>query len=255
MKLGLEEKRVVVTGAGSGMGRATARAFAREGATVVALGRTLSTLEATVASLPPVDGQAHRAEVCDLADEAAVEAFAARLTATLGGCDVLVNNACSHAALKKLHDIRPAHWDDFVSANLGGVFRLCRLLLPGMVERTWGRVINVGSLTSELGSSHYGEYAAVKAALVGLTRNLAVDYGRHGVTANVVQPGFVATERFEAAAPPRLREAFVQATSLKRIGKPEEVADVVVFLASERASYVTGAVVQVGGGAGLNNLW
>lgn len=255
MNLGLEGRRVVVTGAGSGIGRATAQAFAREGALVTALGRTRATLEATVASLEPVPAGAHRAEVCDLADESSVESFAARLLENPGGCDVLVNNACSHAALKKLHDIPPAHWDTFVSANLGGVFRLCRLLVPGMVERRWGRVVNVGSLTSELGSSHYAEYAAVKAALIGLTRNMAVDYGRHGVLVNAVQPGFVATERFEAAAPPKLREAFVQATSVKRIGSPGEIADVIVFLASERASYVTGAVLPVGGGAGLNNLW
>ena len=254
MKLGLTGRIAVVTGAGTGIGRAIANAFAAEGASVIGLGRHIDGLEETIEALPPPTGPAHAALVADLSQPDSLEAVCHDILAQ-GGAHILVNNACSAAALKKVHEMDPRQWDDFVTTNLGGVYHLCRLLLPAMIEQGWGRIVTIGSLTSELGSSHYPEYAAVKAGLVGLTRNLAVDYGRHGITANLVQPGFIGSERFEAAAPAKLRQAFLNATSLKRIGSPEEVASVVVFLASEQASYVTGAVVPVGGGAGLNNLW
>ncbi len=127
--------------------------------------------------------------------------------------------------------------------------------MPGMAERSWGRVVNVGSLTAWLGASHYAEYATVKAGIEGFTRVLAVEYSRHGICANVIHPGFVRTERFEKAAQPEMIKSFARATSCKRLGKPEEVAATIAFLCSELAGYITGAVIPVGGGAGLNNLW
>jgi len=255
--LELRGKRVVVTGSGSGIGRATAEAFAREGARVCVLGRTESKLESTLDHLSnPEDMQnQHRYDVVDLFDAHAVGDFVARLQEEWGGCDILVNNACSLARLKCVHEMDVAHWDEFVSGNLRGLFLLCHGFLPAMKLGNWGRIVNVGSLTSELGSSHYAEYATVKAAMVGLTRNLAVDYSRYGITVNAIQPGFIATERFESAAPAKMIEAFKQATSVKRIGQPDEVADLILFLASNRAAYITGAVIPIGGGAGLNNLW
>lgn len=254
MELNLRGKRVVVTGAGSGIGRVTAEAFANEGARVCLIGRRKNKLEETFAGLAEVEGD-HRVDAVDLFDAHAVGEFVAHLQEEWGGCDVLINNACSLATLKRVHEMDVNHWDSFVSGNLRGLFLLCRGFLPAMKIGGWGRIVNVGSLTSELGSSHYAEYATVKAGMVGLTRNLAVDYSRYGVTVNAIQPGFIATERFEAAAPPKLIESFKNATSVKRIGTPQEVADLILFLASDRASYITGAVVPIGGGAGLNNLW
>ncbi len=254
MDLNLRGKRVVVTGSGSGIGKVTALAFAQEGARVCLIGRREAKLEETFNQLEEVDG-GHRYDSVDLFDAHAVCDFVARLQEEWGGCDILVNNACSLATLKRVHEMDAEHWDSFVSGNLRGLFLLCRGFLPAMKIGGWGRIVNVGSLTSELGSSHYAEYATVKAGMVGLTRNLAVDYSRYGVTVNAIQPGFIATERFETAAPAKLIETFKNATSVKRIGTPQEVSDLILFLASDRSSYITGAVIPIGGGAGLNNLW
>ena len=254
MELDLKGRRVVVTGAGSGIGKATALAFAQEGARLCLLGRREDKLEETFSQLQEVhDG--HRFDSVDLFDAHAVGDFITELQEQWGGCDILVNNACSPGTLKKVHELDVGHWDEFVSGNLRGLFLLCRAFLPVMKIGAWGRIVNVGSLSSELGSSHYAEYATVKAAMVGLTRNLAVDYSRFGITVNAIQPGFISTESFEASAPMKLKEVYKKSTAIKRIGKPEEVADLILFLSSSRSSYITGAVIPIGGGAGLSNIW
>jgi NAD(P)-dependent dehydrogenase (short-subunit alcohol dehydrogenase family) len=151
--------------------------------------------------------------------------------------------------------MEPADWYATVETDLHGTFRLLRAFLPGMQARGRGRVILIGSLSGMVGVSAYPAYCAVKAAYEGLVKNLAVDYSKYGMTVNLISPGFIATERFEHAAPEALRAKFIAATASKRLGRPQDVADAVAFLASERASYLTGVNLPVCGGLNLGNLW
>lgn len=250
MELGLQNKRALITGGGQGIGRQIALTLAAEGVEVCVLGRKEAKLQATCKAIQAQGGQASYV-VFDLAGDDA-QSLAERLP---GPIDVLVGNAAKTSIPKKLTHMEEADWYKTIETDLHGTYRLLRVLLPGMQERAWGRVILIGSLSGMVGVSAYPAYCTVKAGYEGLVKNLAVDYSKYGITVNLVSPGFVETERFQQAAPPELKEKFKAATASKRLGKPEDVADAVAFLASERASYLTGVNLPVCGGLNLGNLW
>lgn len=250
MELGLKAKRVLITGGGQGIGRAIALTLAAEGAEVWVIGRHQDKLQATVAAIRAAGGQADY-QVFDLATDDAM-ALRNKINAPI---DILVGNAARATRPKKLSFMDESDWYQTIETDLNGHFRLLKALLPDMQEGQWGRVILIGSLSGMVGVSAYPAYCAVKASFEGLVKNLAVDYSKYGITVNLVSPGFIETERFRAAAPPELKAKFTAATASKRLGRPEDVADAVAFIASERASYLTGVNLPVCGGLNLGNLW
>jgi len=253
MQTELAGKRALITGGGQGIGRAIASSLAAEGVEVWVLGRQQAKLQATCEQIHKAGGQAHY-QVFDLVSGEA-EALCAEIEAASGPVDILVANAARTSRPQKLSHMDPDDWYATVESDLHGHFRLLQAFLPGLQARGWGRIILIGSLSGMVGVSAYPAYCTVKAGFEGLMKNLAVDYSKYGLTVNLVSPGFVETERFQAAAPAELTAKFKAATASKRLGRPEDIADAVTFLASERASYLTGVNLPVCGGLNLGNLW
>jgi NAD(P)-dependent dehydrogenase (short-subunit alcohol dehydrogenase family) len=240
---------VMITGAAKGIGAAVARAFAADGARVAALDIDLTGVEALAkeadasgARLLPL-----RADVTRSADvRAAVEAIAARW----GSVDVLVNNAGGFGVVRgATEDIADAEWDAILALNLTSAFLCSKAVLPGMKQRRWGRIVNLSSIGGRGGgvllSSHY---SAAKAAILGFTRHLALETGRSGITVNAVAPGTTATERFKALRTPAETQALIERVPVGRVAEPGEIAQAILFLASDAASYMTGACLDINGG-------
>lgn len=246
MDLGLRGKVVVITGGGGGIGRATALAFAREGATVVVSDIDLEAAQAVAEEVRAlgVPALAVRTDVADPED-------AQRLIATtlehFGRIDVLVNNAGIFQS-KPLDDLTAAEWDRVMAVNLRGAFLCAQAALGPMKAQRSGQIINLGSLAGQVGGIVAGaNYAASKAGIICLTKSLAKNAGPFGIRVNCVNPGVIDTPMTQPW-PPAARAALVQQTPLGRLGRPEEVANAIVFLASDAASFIHGAHLDVNGG-------
>lgn len=168
----------------------------------------------------------------------------------LGPVDILVNNAAVMENLGKFDDLKPEQWEHYLNVNLTGAFNCISTVWASMVRKKWGRIINISSVAGLMGAWLNPAYGATKAGIVGLTKSLAIEAGRHAITVNAVCPGFIATEVLKLYDL-SLIERIEKRTALRRLGRPEEVAQSVVFLASEAASYITGAVIPVTGGIDL----
>ncbi len=256
MDLGLSGKVALVVGGGRGIGKACALALAREGAHVAVLARTVGELEKTAAGIRAAGVRA-LALPADLSDAGALGAALEKLERELGAPTLLVLGAAALYAPRKLQHVSPEEIAQFLAVDLTSAIALCQKLLPGMMEARFGRVVALGSLAARTGVAGGTLYAAIKAALEGLCRGLALDYSRRGITANTVAISFAETERLrerlgdDAEARARIEKA----TANRAIPSPEQIADVVAFLCSPRASAITGAVVDATAGAHLNNLW
>lgn len=254
MDLGISGRVALVTGASRGIGRAVAERLCAEGARVGLLGRDRERLAAACEAIRASGGEAVPLPF-DLSDQEAASAALDRLGSLLGEPDILVHSAARFSPRTRLSGATPAEWDAAIAVNLGAVARLSGLCLKGMKRRGWGRVIFVGSLLATVGGRGYPIYATLKAAQEALARSIALDYGKFGITANVVAPGIVATEHLAESAGPEFAAAHAEAAAVGRLGRPEEIAAAVAFLASEAASYITGATLVVSGGAHLNTRW
>jgi 2-hydroxycyclohexanecarboxyl-CoA dehydrogenase len=239
---GLEDKIAIVTGAGQGIGQAIARKLAAEGATVVVTDLDEASAIQTADALP--GAVAIRA---DVSDHQAVQAMADRVVQQFGRVDVLVNNAGWDKA-SPFVDSDPADWDRAIAINLYGVLHTCKAVLPLMAARGGGAVVNLGSDAGRVGSSGEAVYSAAKGGVIAFTKSLAREMARHQVRVNCVCPGPTDTALFASFAGPRLREALTKAIPFRRLGQPTDVANVVAFLASDEASFVTGQTVSVSGG-------
>ncbi len=248
---GLENKVVIVTGGGGGIGSVTCHRFAEEGASVAVLDLNEETANATARAVTDAGGKA-AAFVADLTDLAAVKEAVGQVEAQLGPVDVLVNNAGWDKFITFLKST-PDHWDKIIDINLKGVLNMMYTVLPGMVERERGRVVTVSSDAGRVGSSGESVYAACKAGLIALSKTLAREHSRAGITFNVVCPGLTETAMFDAfmegaGNPDKLREAYRRAIPLGRIGLPEDLPGAICFLSSEDAAFITGQVISVSGG-------
>ena len=243
-------KVAIITGGGSGIGLAIAGRLADDGIAVAVLDREASAADAAAAAIKAAGGDAVGLAV-DVTDRPGVEAAVAAVVDQLGAPTVLVNNAGlpQFGSFLKL-DLDT--WQRVIDVNLTGTFHCCQVVLPHMVAAGWGRIVNISSSSAQGGQQLMAAYVSSKAGVIGLTKSLALEFGRKGITVNTIPPGFIDT--------PMLREseeqgqlgpgvdAAIASTPVRRIGQPEDIAAATAFLVSDDASYVTGQIIGVNGG-------
>lgn len=250
MDTDLSGRVAVVTGAARNIGAAVARTLAEAGARVAVVYQSHADAARDVALEITKAGGTAQAFRVDLEDVPSIPAAAAEIGAALGPPDILVNNAAIRPQIP-WREVTPERWDQVFRVNVRGPFFLTQQLLPAMVERRWGRIVNMGGLHGYLGSANRTQVHASKLAVIGMTRGLAFDVAEYGVTANVVVPGRINVNRGakELYGEPEDPTGAAQTVLVKRLGRPQEVADMCLFLASERAAYITGQEFFVTGGS------
>ncbi len=234
-----------MTGASRGIGRGIALALAEAGATVICAARDLAKLEAVVAEIGAAGGKAH-AQVVDVAARSSIEALISATVTAHGRIDVLVNNA-GITRDNLLLRMKPAEWDDVIATNLTSVFIATQAVMKPMLKQRAGSIINIGSVVGLTGNAGQANYAAAKAGLIGFSKSIAREVASRGIRVNVVTPGFIDTDMTNAM-PEAARVSLLASVPLGRTGTPGDVAAVVVYLASDGSSYVTGQTISVDGG-------
>mgnify|MGYP000517369764 CR=1 FL=1 len=239
---GLSNKRVLITGAAGGIGTATVRRFLEEGARVVALDRDGQALERLTGRVPGIDGTV----VADVSDAGDVGRAFAELDRMAGGIDVLINNA-GVSLRHSFVDITPEEWRKVMAINLDGVFYVARQAARRMLAAGSGVILNMGSTNGLMGYPYYADYNASKAGVIELTRSMALELAP-AVRVNAVCPGWILTPMQEAEYTPEMRAAFAEKVPLRRLGRPEDVAALFAFLASDDAAWITGQAFVIDGG-------
>lgn len=241
----LTGKSALVTGASGGIGSAVARVLHQAGATVALSG----TREGPLGELAGELGGRVHVLPCNLADAAAVEDLPRRAAEAMGAVDILVNNAgiTRDGLMMRMSD---DDWQAVIDVNLTATFRLCRAVLRGMMKARWGRIVNITSVVGQAGNPGQVNYSAAKAGVAGMSRSLAQEVASRGITVNCVAPGLVETAMTDKLNDAQ-RAAILSGVPLGRMGRPEEIAAAVLYLASEEAAYVTGATLNVNGGGDM----
>jgi len=241
----MTNRTAFITGASRGIGRACALALSQGGARVAIAARNLEQLEALAAEIRAAGRQAV-AVALDLASPESIKEAIAKTAKDFGPITILVNNAGitkDNLALR----MKKEDWDAVIATNLTGAFLAIQQVLPGMMKERWGRIINISSVVGESGNAGQANYVASKAGLIGLTKSIAQEMGSRNITVNAVAPGYVETDMTQKLSQ-ELKDKMLANIPLKRIGRPEDVAAAVRFLASEEAGYITGHVLDVNGG-------
>jgi 3-oxoacyl-[acyl-carrier protein] reductase len=271
LEIDLSGRVALVTGGSRGLGRADALTLARAGADVAivdilvesdtsaaerygvlaqaAVAQGMVHAESTVDEIRGL-GRRALAVRCDVADRDEVAAAVGRVAEELGAVDILVNNAGTLDHVGQFLDQRPELWERDLRVNLTGAFNCAQAVWPHMREGGWGRIVNMASVAGTLGGFGQASYATTKAGLLGLTRTLAMEGGRHGITCNAIVPGIIGTEAFHMANA-AMNERIASRTVFKRPGEPQDVANAIAFLCSDLAAYVTGIELNVSGGVEL----
>jgi 3-oxoacyl-[acyl-carrier protein] reductase len=243
--LRLDGKIALVTGASQGIGAAIAALLARQGAGVVLAARNAERLGSEVAGIAAAGGRAH-ALTLDVAEPESVGERLKTLPAEFAAIDILVNNA-GITADNLLLRMPLADWDRVLRTNLTAAYALSRELTRGMMKRRWGRIVNVSSVVGLMGNAGQANYAAAKAGLIGLSKSLARELSSRNITVNVVAPGYIETA-MTAGLAPEMQESLAAAIPLGRLGRVEDIAHAVLYLASEEGAYITGHTLNVSGG-------
>jgi 3-oxoacyl-[acyl-carrier protein] reductase len=271
IEIDLSGRVALVTGGSRGLGRADALTLARAGADVAiadilvesdtsaaeeygvlaqaAVAQGMVHTESTVEEIRSL-GQRSLAVRCDVTDRLQVDAAVARIVNELGSVDILVNNAGTLDHVGQFHDQRLDLWERDLRVNLTGAFNCAQAAWPHMRERQWGRIVNMASVAGTLGGFGQASYSTTKAGLLGLTKTLAMEGGRQGITCNAIVPGIIGTEAFHMASA-AMNERIANRTVFKRPGEPQDIANAIAFLCSDLASYVTGIELNVSGGVEL----
>ena len=241
----LQNKVAVITGGADGLGRAASIKFAAEGAQVIIWDMNEEKAQLTIAEIEAESGKVFFAKV-NTASYTEVEAATQDAISRFGRIDILINNAgiTRDASIKKM---TPEMWQQVIDVNLTGVFNCAKCVSAGMVEKGYGRIINTSSVVALYGNFGQSNYVATKAGVIGLTKTLARELGRKGVNVNAVAPGFIATEMVKKM-PENVLKSMEEKVPLGRLGTPEEIASVYLFLSSDEASYINGATISVDGG-------
>ncbi len=272
LRIDLSGRVAIVTGDSRGLGRADALTLARAGADVViadiqvesepdeavdrygalAAAARAGGIVYTEQTAEEIRALGRRALPvrCDVTDRGEVDALVERTAAELGSVDILVNNAGTLDHLGRLPDQSPELWERDLAVNLTGAFNCAQAVWPHLVERGWGRIVNMSSVAVTLGGFGQASYSPTKAGLLGLTRTLALEGARHGITCNAIVPGIIGTEAFRFGNE-EMNERMARRTAFRRPGEPQDVANAVAFLCSDLASYVTGVGLNVSGGIEL----
>ena len=254
----LADAVAVVTGGGAGIGEATCLRVAEEGASVVVVDRDEANAKETVSRIESMDGPAAIAVGTDVSDEAAVEAMADRVGSRFETVDILVNNAGIRVEPRPVTEADEASWDEILGVNLKGAAFCSKHLIPLMTDG--GAVVNVASVGAGLGREAWAQYDATKGGIIAMTRDMACDHAEEGIRVNAISPGWVITDYHVGDRSGEDAERFIEENTtwggsdgnmLRRAAKPRELADAIVFLASDEASFVTGVNIPVDGGAGL----
>lgn len=240
------EGLALVTGASRGIGAAIAHVLARSGLRVGLLARDAAALSRLEHTLRAAGGRAW-SFVCDVADEAAVDATLARIEKSLGSPSVLVNNAGVGGPFHRADEVSREEWDGLFGVNIDSVHHLCRRLLPRMKDAGYGRVVNISSIQGLFGGALSSTYVATKHALVGYTKAVAAEWGAHGITCNAVCPGYTETEML-AAADPEVKKELLRRIPSGRFAAPEEVAHLVAFVVGPHGGYLNGSALVMDGG-------
>jgi len=241
----LNGRKALVTGATGGIGGAIARALHAQGATVAISGTRRAALDDLASAL----GERVHAVEANLAETASVEALVPSAEAALGGLDILVNNAGVTRDNLFLR-MKDEEWDTVIAVNLTAAFRLSRAAVKGMMRRRYGRIVNIGSVVGSTGNPGQGNYAASKAGLIGMTKALAAEVASRTITVNCIAPGFIESPMTEALNE-KQREGILATVPMGRLGRGDEIASAVVYLASDEAAYVTGHTLHVNGGMAM----
>ena len=249
----LADRVGLVTGAGSGIGRATALAFAREGARVVVADRNLEGARETTGLIEKEGFEALCVEA-DVADEESVSRMIDDTLERFGRLDCASNNAAQGGGFHALVELDRTRWDRCLATSLTGVWLCMKYEIPAMLKTGGGSIVNISSLSGMNGQARQAAYAASKGGVIALTKTAAAEYATRGIRVNSVAPGGIETPGiatyFEAA--PEVREATIATHAMRRLGRPEEIADAVVYLCSDRSSFVTGHIMTVDGGIQVN---
>lgn len=245
MNLTFEGKVAVVTGAGRGIGKAIAESLAAEGLHVVCISRSASSCGAAAEAIQASGGSAEAVAV-DIADREAVRAVAEAINKKYGAIDILVNNA-GITRDNLLMRMKDEEWDDVIATNLSSARTLVQAFIQPMARKRWGRIINITSVIGLMGNAGQSNYAAAKAGLIGFTKSLAREFAKRNVTANCVAPGFIQTD-MTAVLDEATQAGILTAIPLRRMGAPEDIANLTTYLASDQASYITGQTFTVDGG-------